>query len=52
MKENGKNIIFVLFILAISILAIVYFSMPERVSFIKNEIRWWSGFPEVIKSLL
>lgn len=49
MKEHGKDIIFVLFILTILILAIVYFSVPERVLFMENEIGWWNEFLEVVK---
>ena len=52
MKEHGKDIIFVLFILTILILAIIYFSVPERVVFMENQIKWWSEFMEIIKSLL
>jgi len=44
MKENSKNIIFVLFMLAICILSVLYFSVPERVLFMENEIRWWESF--------
>jgi hypothetical protein len=47
--ENRKDIVFFLFISAVLILSILYFSVPERVLFMENEIRWWNEFMEVVK---
>jgi len=52
MGERGKDIIFVLFILIVFILSILYFSVPERVLFMENQIKWWSELWDVIKSFL
>jgi hypothetical protein len=49
MKENrGKDIIFVLFILAVLILSILYFSVPERVLFMENQIKWWGELWDIV----
>jgi len=52
MEENrSKDIVFVLFILTVLILSVIYFSMPERVTFMANEIKWWSEFWDIVKTL-
>jgi len=44
--EKRKNIIFVLFILIVLIMAVIYFSVPERALFLENQITWWKEFRE------
>ena len=44
--EKRKNIIFILFILIVLIMAVVYFSVPERALFLENQITWWKEFWE------
>ncbi|GBE06422.1 hypothetical protein BMS3Abin10_02072 [bacterium BMS3Abin10] len=52
MKEDkDNNISFVLFMLAVLILSIVYFSVSERVVFLENQIEWWSEFWDLVKTL-
>lgn len=49
MKDEGKkNICFILYITAILVLAIVYFTVPERKTFFDFQIKWWSEMWEVI----
>ncbi len=49
--DEQRDIVFLLFISAVLILSALYFSVPERVLFMENEIRWWSEFWEVVKSM-
>ncbi|MEE8330106.1 MAG: hypothetical protein V3R54_09275 [Thermodesulfovibrionia bacterium] len=52
MKENrSKDGVFLLFILAVSVMSILYFSVPERMDFIKNQIKWWGELWDIVKSL-
>lgn len=48
MGERSKDIVFLLFILTVLILSVVYFSVPERVLFMENEIKWWSELWDVV----
>ena len=49
MKEkNNVDIIFAVYILVISALAIVYFTMPERAVLLTNAIDWWSELLDII----
>lgn len=49
MKEDrSKDIIFLLFILAVLILSILYFSVPERVLFMENQIKWWEELWDLV----
>ena len=49
MKDEGKkNICFILYITAILVLAIVYFTVPERKTFFDFQIKWWSEMWDVI----
>ena len=38
---NKKDILFIVFITAVIILAVIYFSVPERSLFIENQLKWW-----------
>ncbi len=42
--ETRNNIIFILFLLIVLILAVIYFTVPERKTFLENQIKWWSEF--------
>lgn len=49
MTENSKkNILFIVFITAVIILAVIYFSVPERSLFIKNQLQWWGELREAV----
>jgi hypothetical protein len=49
MKEDrSKDIIFLLFILAVLILSVLYFSVPERVLFMENQIKWWEELWDLV----
>jgi hypothetical protein len=46
--ENKKHMFFVLYILTVLVLALIYFSVPERKEFIEFHIRWWKEFWQVL----
>ncbi len=49
MKEGrSKDIIFLLFILAVLILSVLYFSVPERVLFMEHQIKWWEELWNIV----
>lgn len=49
MKEDrSKDIIFLLFLLAVLILSILYFSVPERVLFMENQMKWWGELWDIV----
>jgi len=39
--EHRKDTLFVLYIVAVLILAVIYFSVPERNEFIEFHVKWW-----------
>jgi len=49
--ENNQNIFFVLFIVTVVVLALIYFSVPERKEFLEFNIRWWKEFWRVLGSI-
>ncbi len=51
-KEFGRDMVFVLYILTVLALVIIYFSVPERVLFIENALKWWREFRDVIITFL
>ena len=48
MKKRGKEILFIVYILTVLILAVIYFTVPERALFIENQIEWWSEMLGVV----
>ena len=46
--EVGKTTFFIIYIIAIVIMAVIYFSAPERKSFFEYQKKWWSGMWEVV----
>jgi len=44
--DNREHIIFILFILIVFVMAVVYFTVPERTLFLENQIKWWKEFIE------
>ncbi len=50
MKEKDrKDIYFVLYIITVLVMAVIYFIVPEREAFLKNQIQWWGEMWKVIK---
>ncbi|MBI5410230.1 MAG: hypothetical protein HZA14_12785 [Nitrospirae bacterium] len=48
MKIKGReNTLQILFMLIILVLAVVYFTLPERTLFIENQMKWWGEFWDV-----
>ena len=48
--ESKKDLFFVLYILSALILAVIYFTMPERKEFIEFQYKWWGEFREAVAS--
>jgi hypothetical protein len=51
-EEQKKNILYIVFIISVIILAVIYFSVPERSVFIENQLKWWKEFREVFLGFL
>ncbi len=50
MKDEGKkNIIFIVFIAAVIVLAVIYFTVPERKAFLDFQMKWWSELWSVME---
>jgi len=47
MKER-KDIFFTIFLIIVIILAVLYFSVPERRLFIENQIKWWGELWDIV----
>ena len=41
-EEQKKNILYMIFIVTVIIMAVIYFSVPERAKFFENQIKWWT----------
>lgn len=50
MREDRKDILFVLYMLIVLVMAIVYFSIPERSSFFDYQFKWWGQMWNIIRS--
>lgn len=50
-EELKKNIVFILYMLIVLAMAVIYFSVPERVVFMENQIKWWSELWDIVKTL-
>jgi hypothetical protein len=42
--RDRKDIFYILYILIIVVMAVIYFTMPERASFIDHQLKWWGEF--------
>ncbi len=52
MTDKGKKeLFFSLYILSVLILALIYFTVPERKEFLEFQSRWWKEFWSVLVSL-
>ena len=45
-EEKKKGFLYILFIITVTILAVIYFSVPERALFMENQLKWWKEFRE------
>ena len=42
MKENSvSNLTFILYLFMVVVLAVIYFTVPERAGLISNAVDWW-----------
>ncbi len=49
MKDEGKrDIFFIIYILAVLVLSVIYFTVPERATFLENQMEWWKELWEII----
>ena len=46
-KGHHRDIVFLVYIFVILILAVVYFTVPERGVFLENTIKWWAEFWDI-----
>ncbi len=47
--EKRKDLFFILYIAVIIIMAVIYFTVPERMSFLENQFKWWGQMLDIIK---
>ncbi len=53
MKEKDrKDIYFVLYIIAVLVMSVIYFTVPGRKQFIENQLDWWGELWEVVKGFI
>ena len=51
MKDEGKkNILFIVYITAVLVLAVIYFTVPERKAFLNFQLEWWGEFWSLLES--
>jgi hypothetical protein len=48
-KKDKKDILFFLYILIVLVLAVIYFTMPERAEFFEFQLKWWGEMWRVIR---
>ena len=51
-EEQKKDYLYLLFIITVIILAVLYFTVPERSMMIENQMRWWKEFKVTFLSFL
>ena len=51
-EEQKKNFLYIVFIVTVIILAVIYFSVPERSMFFENQLNWWKEFRETFLGFL
>ena len=51
-EEKQKNILYIIFIVTVIIMAVIYFSVPERAKFFENQIKWWTEFKDTFLGFL
>lgn len=49
-KRDRQDPYFMLYMLTIIVLAVVYFSVPERAVFFDFQMRWWNEMGAVVRS--
>ncbi len=46
--EGRRDSLFVLYMLAVFVLAVIYFTVPERAEFFEFQLKWWGQMWDVI----
>ncbi len=47
--ERRKDLFFILYITAVIIMAVIYFTVPERAAFLENQFKWWGQVLDIIR---
>jgi len=50
--KRKRDILFVIYIVVVIILAVIYFTVPEREVFIENQLQRWREFLELVRSFI
>ena len=48
--ESGKDLLFIAYVVIVIILALIYFTVPERKEFIEFQTGWWRELFESLRS--
>ncbi|UCH43934.1 MAG: hypothetical protein JSV11_06350 [Nitrospiraceae bacterium] len=51
-EEQKKDYLYFLFIITVIMLAVLYFTVPERSMIIENQMQWWKEFKETFLGFL
>ncbi len=46
--EGNKDILFVMYMVIVLVLAVIYFTVPERAEFFEFQLKWWGQMWNVI----
>ncbi len=53
MTDDGKrDLFFIIYMLVVMLLAVIYFTVPERAEFFEYQLKWWEEFWNAIKALI
>ncbi len=50
--KRRHDILFLIYLMIIIILAVMYFTVPERKMFLENQLEWWREFCKLVRSLV
>jgi hypothetical protein len=48
-KETREDRLFIAFLIVVILLAVIYFSVPERAEFFEYQFKWWREVLDLIK---
>lgn len=48
-EEQGNTILFAVYMIIVLVLAVIYFTVPERSDFFNYQLQWWGQMWDVIK---
>lgn len=47
-NRAGKDILFGMYLIVLVAMAFIYFTVPERVLFLKNQLKWWGEMWRIV----